>query len=336
MSSDLLKTLNTLASERLVNLRFNDDHSLVIAKYSKRAFWDSTSWARHPELIQARGQVFEAETGVVVAMPFAKIFNYGENNAGDCLKDSDEVMVVEKINGFLAISFWYNGKNYVTSSGTFDSEYADKARHHLPEQMMENLRQCASKEVDICGYERINFMFEICDIEDKHVIGEHIGAYLIGAKVLFYKDHWVDVSECSLDRIWLRYQEEFADGPKLIRPSTTLNVSFGWLKSHVNDPRACQIEGYMVYPKISTGVGPFKMKSQFYLIQKFLSRTKKDLAQWWATGKLTESQAENYDEELQKLVSHFNKLYTWEAWLALDEGEKISLMTTFLENESYV
>lgn len=330
--NDLLGSLMHLAAQKLVNLRYNDARDLVIAKYSKRAFWDSTSWDNHPELIQARGQVFSTETNEIVAQPFAKVFNYTEKGAGANLHHESRVDVVEKINGFLGIAFKHKNKWVVTSSGTFDSEYAAMAREALPDFTLAIMNQAAFAALARFEYENINFMFEITDARDPHIIQESYGAWFIGASIKV-EGEWQAVSEDDLDQTFRIFRNsltarEVRDA-HIMRPWRQKRMLFFDVLKVVNDPSDFQEEGFMVY----SDDGLFKLKSKYYLTNKFLARTKKDMSSWWETGRVGGKDAEKYDEELQALFIHISGNYTCEEWSNFDEFKRLEVIKLFYIND---
>ena len=163
--------------------------------------------------MQARGHVFDGDTGKLVARPFYKVFNYTENGAGENLKDEDQIILVEKVNGFMAsLTIMENGEALVSTTGSTTSDYAVLAEEVLKESgTIEAVKQAYHDF-------KATFMFEICDQSDPHIVEEDHGAHLIG---IVYHDtgdimphqileknskrlasfgsehHWPDYVECS-------------------------------------------------------------------------------------------------------------------------------------------
>jgi RNA ligase len=77
--------------------------------------------------LQCRGLVFNYETGEVIGRPLNKFFNHNEPSA-PVLGVSDEVVVMDKLDGSLITVFLFNGKIEVASSGSFHSLQAESAR----------------------------------------------------------------------------------------------------------------------------------------------------------------------------------------------------------------
>lgn len=95
--------------------------------------------------INARGIVFEESTGKLVAFPYRKFWNKEELDGGDARSAEmlsklpaeyhpnfeGESMILEKADGSCAIVFYYNGKWYVKTRGSFVSEQALWASAYL-------------------------------------------------------------------------------------------------------------------------------------------------------------------------------------------------------------
>jgi RNA ligase len=79
--------------------------------------WDETT-------LMCRGLVVEKGTNEVIAKPFNKFFNYEEHLVnGDSLPDETPI-VYPKFDGSLGIMFFYGGKWYISTRGSFTSDQA--------------------------------------------------------------------------------------------------------------------------------------------------------------------------------------------------------------------
>ena len=107
-------------------IRMVEQDALVLFNYTDACTFDR-AWDEYT--IQARGIIFEKETGVCVARPFGKFFNYGEHQGiyGDSsiskLLEQDHY-IQEKLDGSLGIIFWWQGKWNIATRGSFTSEQA--------------------------------------------------------------------------------------------------------------------------------------------------------------------------------------------------------------------
>jgi len=73
--------------------------------------------------MSARGLVLCPEMKRIVALPFTKFFNYGENEISTNLPD-EECEILQKVDGSLGIIFYWKGKWILTTKSCFDSEQA--------------------------------------------------------------------------------------------------------------------------------------------------------------------------------------------------------------------
>lgn len=302
----------------LLNFRGDESGSYVLAKYSKRAYFRQ-AWKVHPELTDFRGLVFNAETHEVVSVPFRKIFNYQENDAGSTLTPDSLVTVHQKINGFLGVLTVFMKKHQVlvSTTGTFDSEFAMRVRKHLELETEEQIDEFFRKLV---GWESqqncklpdvLTFLFEIVDRDDPHIAPDEQGAWLLGVQTTEDRNVFsglpTDVTEFGkllgyMIPVW-----------SSVRWEDVLNIVKLW---------GFDAEGFVVYP---TTEGPFKIKGKWYLSLKFLSRTKKNLEPYF-TGQLFQQ----WDEEIDQLVKLTN-VPTYAQWSALSEGEKLNLLKAAAE-----
>lgn len=91
--------------------------------------WDETT-------LNARGTVYEIETGKVVARAFPKFFNFGELSPEKQTEvlNSKNFEVYEKMDGSLGIVYYYDGEWRVNTRGSFTSDQAIKGKEILDEK----------------------------------------------------------------------------------------------------------------------------------------------------------------------------------------------------------
>jgi RNA ligase len=112
----LLDELESARAEKLVYAR--EDGHLQLWCYTKRAVYDK-AWP--PAVQAARGLVLDLDRRSVVATPFPKFFNVGEQ--GTVILD-EPFEVFEKVDGSLIVLF-HDGKNWrAATKGAFDSSQA--------------------------------------------------------------------------------------------------------------------------------------------------------------------------------------------------------------------
>lgn len=81
-----------------------------------------------PLELVCRGLIINRFTGEVVARPFDKFFNWGENN---CITNAKIKQVSEKMDGSLGIHYRAKNEMLVTTRGSFDSDQAQWATEWL-------------------------------------------------------------------------------------------------------------------------------------------------------------------------------------------------------------
>jgi len=281
------RRLRTYVEENpeLVSTRISLRHpNLRVVKYKNKVFYKNL-WT--PELCELRGLVID-QNWRVVARPFTKIFNRGENGADFPL--DTPVAVVRKVNGFMgAITLDDEHGTIVSTTGSLDSPFVLMAEKYLLPLVDRGL---------ING---VTYLFEIVDPEDPHIIEELPGAYLIGARTVCSQ---IPLLECDLD--------EIAKGMGVMRPDW-YQTDFAKI---VEMAQRCKHEGFVVYNKL-TGKS-LKLKTPYYLTKKFFSRVNGDkLTENWLAANRN-----GFDEEYYPLIDYI-KAHR-DAFTQLDqEGRKI-------------
>ena len=115
---------------RLVDVATHDDFPLEILTYGREAV-HTNNW--DPVIRKCRGIIYNTVNEEIVARPFEKFFNLGTANTPetdpslwtvDLVRDLGTPEVWEKMDGFLATAYQYNGRWYVASKGSFHSTHA--------------------------------------------------------------------------------------------------------------------------------------------------------------------------------------------------------------------
>ena len=262
---------------------------LFVVKYHRRVFYKGL-WT--PELCELRGLVVDGDWNIV-ARPFTKVFNRGEN--GTDFDRSEIVRAVVKLNGFMAAATQTLDRGLlISTTGSLDSEFVDLAAGHIQDLNFQH------------GY---TYLFEICDPSDPHIIPEEQGAYLIGMRDL-EMGHMVDEHQLDWEaqRLGVRRPDHFT-------------TTFGRLLDGISE---CQHEGYMVY----SSTGALKLKSPYYLVNKLLARIRETkLDTWTNSGYIREIVDEEYYPLIDHVAAHRDE------FVALDEQGRLEFMKEFLTNE---
>jgi len=270
--------------------------NLFVEKYTKRVFWDNL-WDQDPDLVESRGVVKNA-AGNVVARPFTKIFNRGEN--GVDIDRDERCIAVRKINGFMAAVTHLPERNQtiVSTTGSLDSDYAILAEKVIGMRALKYAKSMPD----------FTFLFEICDPSDPHIITEKYGPYLIGARLIkthapYFSRYW---HETWLDTLATKM------GSKVRRPE--------WIEGRFSDivleAKACKHEGFVVYGQESKTA--LKLKSPYYLALKAAARIKD----------ITSLDKRRVDEEFYPLIDHLKDI--GEVFNGWEEQARLRYIEDFL------
>lgn len=115
--------LNRCLSERLVVQRRHTLFPLLIFNYTERCQYERGLWS--PVTLACRGLIVNADTLEVVARPFRKFFNAGQEGA-PTIGGADAVTVTDKLDGSLGVLYPTPDGLAIATRGSFDS---DQARH---------------------------------------------------------------------------------------------------------------------------------------------------------------------------------------------------------------
>lgn len=247
------------ANPKLVQMKESKNYpGLFVLKYTRRVFFDAL-WGVSDYLLDCRGLVVDKDFNVVV-QPFTKIFNYKENGAGTKLLDVNQVLVDRKVNGFMAAATLYNGQVLISTTGSLDSDFCEMARQYLGGISPQNMKP------------GVTYMFEICHPNDPHIIEEKHGAHFLACiphdtKIPQYK---FDEGHSDLVQQAFDFLKPLGIYFDFMYPAV---MTFGKVKQLVKE---CQHEGFII---CSFGHGKeetFKIKSPYYLFNKFIARKSTD------------------------------------------------------------
>lgn len=301
---DRLQTLTKLDAAKLATAATDATGTLRLWKYTKQVFCDAL-WSKDPMLLKARGLVVDV-AGNLIVHPFDKVFNLGEEGAGQQLAASTEALFVEKLNGFLGVVSPHPHKKdlLVTTTGSFDSAFVGYVKDFLPGPVAGRILKRFHHKGPL------SLMFEVLHPKDLHIIpyeaGDH-GLWLIGARPL----EW--------DAPAFREEEldELAAELGFRRPQVT-RMLFGEAKALLRESRT---EGFMVRD-LATQAFVCKMKSPFYLTTKFLGRlTAKKATLMFKNPREFKKQV---DEEFYGLVDMLVTRFSLEAVLAMQDTERVA------------
>jgi len=136
-----LKQLDELAKQGYLRRVISPDAKLVLYNYTDKCVFDK-KWNKHT--LNARGTVYEVETGKVVAKAFPKFFNFEELSKSKSrnLAKKTDFDVFEKIDGSMGVVYYYDGQWRINTRGSFTSDQAIKGSELLQKY---NLRSILTK-----------------------------------------------------------------------------------------------------------------------------------------------------------------------------------------------
>lgn len=118
-------------AEGLVRRQVHPELPLAILNYTERCTYER-AWTNITRA--CRGLIFDIRTGVVVARPFEKFFNYGEHDEASLSLD-EPVAITDKMDGSLGIVYrGTDGQLAIATRGSFASEQAIHATRVLRER----------------------------------------------------------------------------------------------------------------------------------------------------------------------------------------------------------
>jgi RNA ligase len=160
---DLIAGLEERVQQNYISKKTNGD--LTLYNYTNSCTFDKV-WDDFT--ISARGLILHIPTKKIVALPFPKFFNYGEN--GYDLPD-EPFEIFEKVDGSLGIIYHCNDQWNVATRGSFDSEQSKWAKKWLDENVNTN-----------CMFKTDTYLAEIVYPENRIVVKYgYSGLVLLGA-----------------------------------------------------------------------------------------------------------------------------------------------------------
>lgn len=127
-----LEKLEALDKQGFIRTARHNEFPLKIYKYTEKCVferaWDDLT-------LMCRGLIVNENTGEVVARPFQKFFNKEEHEGADSklpqINWNQGFRVFEKMDGSLAILYFWDGNPYIATVGSFHSDQANDANKIL-------------------------------------------------------------------------------------------------------------------------------------------------------------------------------------------------------------
>lgn len=272
---------------------------LYVLKYKNKVFYNSL-WDEFLE--ECRGMVVDKDFNII-SLPFTKIYNYGIESRAPSFDNTEVVDAWRKINGFMAAITWYNNELVISTTGSLDSEFCTMVRKMIN---VEQYKKVCSQFPDL------TFLFECVHINDPHIINEVLGVYLIGYR---QKDLALPV---KLNNTMMSiFANEFG-----CKKPEYYQMPFGVLLEYVEKDTH---EGYVIY---SNSGAVTKIKTPFYLINKFFARKSKiKLEQVLSKNNYKQVVDEEFYPLCEFLIEHLQE------FSVLNEQEKLYFIKGYFKNK---
>lgn len=248
-----LRTMNVedfekyLEEERngFINIKVHpEDENILILNYT-----DATTYARHwtHETMTARGLILDVTDAInydkihILASPFEKFFNLGENpEYEEGMEEWEVESVMEKMDGSLGISYFFNDEIRFATRGSFTSEQAIKATQIWKEKYEHN------HSMNVDAHVPVTYLVEIIYSDNRIVVNYGnkeelvmIGMRYIGDKVTenddaLYGDLRIESQNLGMNiaRSYSHTFEEMLDMKERISAQTE-----GWVIKFTNGKR---------------------------------------------------------------------------------------------------
>lgn len=275
-------------------VQYNNFGDFKVRKYKREVFYNNL-WNTDPILLESRGHVLDANDNLV-ARPFKKLFNYKEN--GTVVDLEQEVVVVEKVNGFMFHVTQHKDFILEGTTGSLSSPFTELAK----ENMKKHGVNYEGFKLILDDYnEPMTCIFEIKDNEnDPHIIDdEKDGVYLLGVRSVSTGKL---LRQDALDKI-----------------ATILNVKRPkwevlYFRQALKEVEKVKHEGFVIYD-FTTNEGLLKLKSPFYISKKSLMRKH-----------VSNVYSHNYkalvDEEYYPIIQKIRELKTVDEWAVMKEKQR--------------
>ena len=128
-----IELLEQLIADGFISRKFHKKFPLALLKYSHKAQFDNTLvWGN--ELNYSRELIYNTDTLELVATPFKKFWNFQDASHPETLEENlpNEIpLITTKMDESLIIWYAWEGKNYLATCGSFDSDQAIWANEWL-------------------------------------------------------------------------------------------------------------------------------------------------------------------------------------------------------------
>ncbi len=275
-------------------VQYNNFGDFKVRKYKREVFYNNL-WNTDPILLESRGHVLDANDNLV-ARPFKKLFNYKEN--GTVVDLEQEVVVVEKVNGFMFHVTQHKDFILEGTTGSLSSPFTELAKENMKKH---GANYEGFKQILNDYNEPMTCIFEIKDNEkDPHIIDdESDGVYLLGVRY---------VSSGKLLR--QDVLDEIAKTLNVKRPKYDVL----YFRQALKQLETVKHEGFVIYD-FNTNEALLKLKSPYYI-------SKKSLMSKHASNVFSQNYKALVDEKYYPIIEKIRELKTVDDWAVMKEQER--------------
>jgi predicted kinase len=330
----LQTSFSNLIKKGLANKKIDDTGFLSLYKYSKSVFFNQ-SWSEDEALLKCRGLVLDL-AGDIVVHPFDKVFNYCEPNhlkeeTAKNVSNNDEVIVVDKLNGFLGLITKHPYKKnqlIINTQGTFENFRSSQGDELIESKYAKYVKELVQgdmygKFLKYLNNNNVTLMFEVIHPEDKE---NHIVKYDKDMEGL----HLIGVRENTFEgKVYT--EEKMDDIGKEINCKRVVGykkMTFGEAKKIID---VAENEGSMIRDA-KTQEYLCKFKTPHYLIIKFLSRMGKTQFNKMYDNPKEFKKHINVEEEFYPLIDYFTQYVEKETFYKYSEAERKSMVRKAIEH----
>jgi len=213
---------------------------------------ESNSTKFHPLVRSSRGIILDVEGKQIVAYPFDRFFNYGEDP--NCNFDFSAMRVQEKLDGSLIIFYWYNGWQ-VATKGSPDASGSVGDNPFTFAELAWKVMKSQHPNYETLLNKRFTYMFELCSKYNQIVTNQSDNEGTLTLIGIRCKETWNEISVRDFIPTGWKVVQEFllSTIDEVLEASKKLNAS--------------QTEGFVL---VDENFNRIKVKSPLYVMAHHL------------------------------------------------------------------
>lgn len=205
-----VETLEQLIAGGNISRKFHKIFPLALLKYSHKATFDNTLvWGN--ELNYSRGLIYNTDTLEIVSLPFKKFWNFNDPRHPETLEENlpkEIPLITTKMDGSLIIQYNWDGKNYLATCGSFDSDQAIWANEWLKNNhpnliipdnytLLAEAIYSQNRIVVSYDFEGLVILSAINKETGKEMSRKELETYCKANQLTIVQDHYKTLLECS-------------------------------------------------------------------------------------------------------------------------------------------